>query len=116
MQDTILHDVRRKILGTYMNAEANSINSSHKEILSVRLDEKLFDTTIHKAITRAFNKLHDENLSMCGFTVQDLLEKHNMLSSLYNENEFVEILSDAGSTPKQFNRYLEMIIEHKLGL
>ena len=99
-----------------MNAEANSINNSHVQILSVRLDEKLFDVTIHKAITRAFNKLSDDNLSMCGFTVQDLLEKHNMLSTIYNQDEFMEILSDLGSTPKQFNRHIEMIIEHKLGV
>ena len=75
MTDSLLHDVRRKILGTYMNAEANSIQDSHVKILSVRLDEKLFDMTIHRAIVRNFNKLHDDNLSMCGFTVQDLLNK-----------------------------------------
>jgi len=115
MTESLLLDCRRKIIGTYVNAEENSINESHKEILAIRLDEKLFDMTIHKAIVRAVNKLLDENLMMCSITVQDLLEKHDLLSTITNQNEFIEILCELGSTPNQFFTYIDMILDHKIG-
>jgi replicative DNA helicase len=114
MTDSILLDVRRKILGAYLCAEECSINGSHKEILSVRLDEKLFDATLHKAIVRTINKFLDEGLLMCDITVQEFLTRHNMLSTISAQDEYLAVISDTFSTPKQFSRYIEMIIEHKL--
>jgi len=115
MNESQLLNMRRKVLGTYMNAEANSINNSHSDILSVRLDERLFDITIHRAIVRAINKLLDDGLPMCGFTVEDVLNKYSMLTTIQNQDEYIEVLSELGATPTQFYNYIDMIIEHKLG-
>ena len=114
MQRDLLFDIQRKVIGGYINAEEFSIKDSHKEILSVTLDEALFDNYIHKAAVRACIRLKASEIPITEYTVLDFLQKHNIPNSADQENEYLHIMTEFLITPRSFKQYIKMILEHKL--
>ncbi len=116
MDNTLKISVQRKVLGAYLNAEEFSCNGSNDDILKVKLDESLFDLSIHKAIVRACNRLLDEDTPISDYVVLDFLQKHNMPRNIDEETEYLTVISEIGISPKTFNKYLSMLLDYKLGV
>ena len=109
MQKDLLLDIQRKILGGYINAE----EFGHSEILNTKLEEELFDLTIHKAVVRACNNLSSRNIPVSDYTVLDFIQSHNMPSGASQEAEYVTLMINWAITPKTFKHYISMILQHK---
>jgi len=114
MDRNLLLDIQRKVIGGYINAEEFSIKNSHKEILSTKLDERLFDDFIHKAIARACSKLKDNDIPITEYTVLEFLHKHNLPKGTHQEAEYLTLMTEHSITTKTFNHYINMILQHKL--
>lgn len=110
MQQHLLLDVQRKILGGYINAEEFGNN----KILEQRISESLFDLKIHRAIARACNKLIDEDMPVTEYTVLDFLNKHNMPNNVHDENEYLLLMTTYAITEKSYKQYIDMVLRHKL--
>lgn len=110
MDNNLLLDVQRKVIGGYINAE----EFGNSEILTTRLEESLFDLTIHKAVIRACNNLASENIPVSDYTVLDYLQKHNLPNGASQESEYAHLMTEWAITPKTFKTYLEMILKHKM--
>jgi len=110
MRKDLLLDIQRRVLGGYINAEEFGNNS----ILDIKLDEALFDLTIHKAVARACNNLQDKGTPVSDFTVLDFLQSHNLPNGASQEAEYAHLMTEWAITLNTFKTYLEMILKHKL--
>jgi replicative DNA helicase len=110
MQRNLLLDIQRKVLGGYINAE----EFGHKDILKTKLEESLFDLTIHKAVVRACNHLMSKDIPVSDFTVLDFLQSHKMPNGASQEAEYLHLMTEWAITLKTFNHYIDMILQHKM--
>ena len=110
MDNNLLLDIQRKVLGGYINAE----EFGNKELLSIGLDEHLFDLTIHKAVARACKHLTDKGIPVSDYTVLDFLQSHNIPNGASQEAEYAHLMTEWAITPATFKTYIEMILKHKL--
>ncbi len=109
MDNSLLLDVQRKVIGGYINAE----EFGNSEILNTKLEESLFDLTIHKAVARACNYLDGKNIPVSDYTVLDFLQSHDMPKGASQEAEYAHLMTEWAITPKTFNQYILMILQHK---
>ena len=114
MQRDLLLDIQRKVLGGYINAEEYSINGSHKEILAITIDESLFDEFIHKASAKACKKLKENDIPITDYTVLEFLQKHNLPKGIYQESEYLHLMTESFITTSSFKHYIDMILQHKM--
>jgi len=112
MDNSLLLDIQRKVLGGYINAE----EFGNSEILNTKLEESLFDLTIHKAVVRACNNLSKENIPISDYTVLEYLQKYNLPKGASQQVEYSQLMIEWAITPNTFKTYLEMILKHKMGL
>jgi replicative DNA helicase len=114
MDRNLLLDVQRRVIGGYINAEEFSVNGSAEKILSIELDEALFDNFIHKAVVRACRKLREIEFPITEYTVLEFLQKHNLPKGAAQESEYLHLQASRAITPESFSAYISMILKHKM--
>lgn len=102
------HSMSIKVLGAYINTENNTEDNAEK-ILSVDLDELVFDNNTHKMIVRAINNLKKSGAIICDLNLLEYLERYGVPRNTKESAEIIEVLSEFGITSQTFNSYYETL-------
>jgi len=112
MQLDLLLDIQRKVLGGYIGAE----EMHNPTLLELGISESLFDNTTHRALARACIILTKDDIPITFLTLEDFLQKSNVLKNKSFADEFLIVMCETSISERSFIQYKKMIQEHKMSI
>lgn len=105
----IFNSMSRKVIGGYINALEHQSKEDSVLILSITLEEAIFDNITHRAIVRAINKLKASGAEICDLNVMAFLERHGIPRNIEEGNEILSVMSEYAITPKTIQAYIKQL-------
>ena len=108
MQNNYIHSYRIATIGTILNQEFSVLSDKHY-FMDYTLKEELYELKTHKVIVRAINKLKELGKPITSVTVLEFLEQYKIPSTLNEEKQILEVLSEYPLTVRTFDYYIEQL-------